>query len=161
MDRLLQLLQENEAFIRQWGYLALFFASWAEGLNSMIIGGFLVATGKLGFFWVCIAMASGHILSGFSWYGAGYVGGAKLLERWGHRIRLTPQRIAVAQSYFEKHSGKALFVAKFTVGFTITTLLLAGILKMHFKKFALYNFLGSVAWTGATLFFGYSFGLSF
>ena len=127
----------------------------------MIIGGFLVATGKLGFLGAFVAMALGHTLSGLSWYAIGYVGGAKLLERWGRRIRLTPRRIALAQSYFEKHSGKALFATKFTVGLTIATLVLAGTLKMRFKKFSLYNFFGSVAWACVTLFFGYSFGLSF
>lgn len=161
MDDFLAILQHNDQLIRQWGYLLLFGASWLEGLNSMILAGFIASLGKLNIFLVLIVITAGHAFSGFSWYAVGFFGGAKPLARWGKYIRIDGGRLAQAQSYFEKHGGKTIFVTKFTVGFTIATLILAGTLKMRLKKFAVYNFLGSAAWACMTAFFGYAFGLSF
>ncbi len=161
MDHFLAILQYNDELIRRWGYLLFFAASWIEGLNSMILAGFVASLGKLNIFLVIPVIALGHAFSGFSWYAVGFFGGTSALERFGKYFHIAQKRILQAQAYFEKHGGKAIVVTKFTVGFTITTLILAGTLKMPLRKFAAYNFIGSAIWACMTALFGYTFGLSF
>ncbi|MDP3963484.1 MAG: DedA family protein [bacterium] len=161
MEQFIITIQQNDELIRQWGYVVLFFAAWFEGLNTMIIGGFLASLGKLNPAFLIIIMSLGHMMSGYMWYGLGFYGGYKPLERWGVRMKLSPERLDQATAYFEKHGGKAIVVTKFTVGLTIATLIIAGILKMQLKKFTWYNAAGSCIWSAITVGFGYTFGLSF
>ena len=43
-------------------------------------------------------------------------------------------------------------------GFAVATLFTAGLVKVDFKKYALFNFLGGFIWTGFLLAAGYFFG---
>jgi len=161
MESIVEFFQQNNDFVRQWGYLVLLGAAWAEGLHSMILGGFVASLGQLNIHWVLVVMTAGHVLAGMCWYAVGYFGGAKPLFRWGRRIKLDEKKLGAIQKYFERYGGRAILVTKFTVGFTIATLIAAGVLKMHFRKFLWYNFVGSAGWTALTVLFGYSFGLSY
>ena len=69
--------------------------------------------------------------------------------------------IEKVQEYFEKYSGRALIITKFTFSLTIATLIMAGSLKYNLKKFSLYNAIGSLGWVAMTLFTGYFFGESY
>ena len=161
MEHFLSVIQHNDAFIQRWGYGVLFGAAWIEGFHSMIIGGFIASLGKLNVWIVVLVMSIGHVMAGFSWYTLGFVLGAKPLARWGKYLRLNEEKLSQAGQYFEKHGGKAIFFTQVTVGLTIAVCILAGVLKIRVKKFALYNALGSLTWTAITVLFGYTFGLSF
>jgi len=161
MSHLLTLLQQNNQAIRQWGYPVLFAAAWLEGFNSMIIGGFIASVGKLNIWLVFLVMTLGHTLSGVMWYAMGFFGGYKLLQRWGQYVWLDQERLERFREHFAKYGGRVIFITHITVGFTIAAVILAGALKMQFKKFMAYVFLGSLTWTAMTVFFGYTFGLSF
>lgn len=161
MENFLDALQNNDGFIHQWGYLILFAAAWLEGFNSMIVGGFLASLGKLNLWGALGVMTLGHMCSGFSWYAVGFFGGARPLERWGKHMWLDGKRLAQAHEYVDRHGGKAILITKFTVGLTIATLIIAGVLKMRLRRFFFYNFFGSLIWTGITVSFGYLFGASF
>ncbi|MDO8558182.1 MAG: DedA family protein [bacterium] len=161
MDHFLNILQHNDEVIRRWGYIIFFGASWIEGFNSMIFAGFIASLGKLNIFLVIPLITVGHSFSGFSWYAVGFFGGASSVVRWGKYLRISNEHLEEARTYFERHGGKAIVITKFTVGFTIATLILAGTLKMRLKKFAVYNLLGSAIWACLTGLFGYTFGLSF
>ena len=43
-------------------------------------------------------------------------------------------------------------------GFAVATLFTAGLVKVNFKKYAIFNFLGGFIWTGFLLAAGYFFG---
>jgi len=51
-----------------------------------------------------------------------------------------------------------VFFARFVFGMRIITGPLAGVLRMHWKKFSLFNFLGAAAWVTAVASAGYLFG---
>jgi membrane-associated protein len=88
-------------------------------------------------------------------YAIGCYGGRPLLNRYR---QLFPAQIAQGERLFEKHGPVTVFFARFIFGMRIITGPLAGVLRMHWKKFAVFNFLGAVAWVTAVACAGYLFG---
>lgn len=91
-------------------------------------------------------------------YIIGHYGGRPLLERYRQFFHISPAHIAQGERVFERHGPVAVFFARFIFGLRIITGPLAGVLRMHWKKFALFNFLGAVAWVTAVACAGYLFG---
>lgn len=92
-------------------------------------------------------------------YFIGYRGGRPLLERYGRFFRIhraeTMQR---GEKLFERHGAPAIFFARFIFGMRIIAGPLAGVLRMPWKKFVVFNFLGAVAWVTSVTLVGYFFG---
>ncbi|HJS98393.1 MAG TPA: DedA family protein [Terriglobales bacterium] len=88
-------------------------------------------------------------------YAIGCYGGRPLLNRYR---QLFPAQIAQGERLFEKHGPVTVFFARFIFGMRIITGPLAGVLRMHWKKFVVFNFLGAVAWVTAVACAGYLFG---
>jgi membrane protein DedA with SNARE-associated domain len=91
-------------------------------------------------------------------YFIGHRGGRPLLDRYQHFFRIRPQTIARGERLFERHGAKTVFVARFIFGMRIITGPLAGVLRMPWKKFALFNFLGAACWVSVIAGVGFLFG---
>src|SRR3989338_1842443 len=158
MDAFLNFLQLNFPVLFSHKYIFLFLGAAIEGLNTMVLGGFLVSTKSIPFLPTFLVFTLGYTLNGYLWYAVGYFGGAKPIDRWVRTKPRSDKVITTVQSYFEKHSGKAIIITKFTFSLTIAALIMAGSLKYNLKRFTLYNFIGSIGWVAMTLFIGYFFG---
>ena len=91
-------------------------------------------------------------------YAIGSYGGRPLFNRYRQFFHISPAPIAEGERLFEKHGPVTVFVARFIFGMRIITGPLAGVLRMHWKKFALFNFLGALAWVTVVACAGYLFG---
>jgi membrane-associated protein len=60
--------------------------------------------------------------------------------------------------FFDKYGGKAIIVARFLPIVRTFAPFLAGVGKMNFGRYTLYNVIGSVGWVGIFLYGGYFFG---
>ncbi|GEM_PF-2559522 len=161
MDALLQFINTYFPALVSHKYIFLFLGSMIEGFNTMIVGGFLVSTNSIRLLPAFIIFTIGYMINGYGWYLVGYFAGAKPIDKWGRKDPKSRKIIEKVQEYFEKYSGRAIIITKFTFSLTIATLIMAGSLKYNIKRFALYNFIGSVGWVGVTLFVGYFFGESY
>jgi len=103
-------------------------------------------------------MSAGYVLNGFAWYLIGLFGGATTLDKWGHKHKISHDVIDKVSMYFNQHSGKAIILTKFTFGFTIAIMIMAGSFRYSLKKFFLYNSIGSLGWAALTMGVGYFFG---
>jgi membrane protein DedA with SNARE-associated domain len=90
-------------------------------------------------------------------YAIGCYGGRPLLNKYRQLFHISPAQIAQGERLFEKHGAVTVFFARFIFGMRIITGPLAGVLRMHWKKFAVFNFLGAVAWVTAVACAGYLF----
>lgn len=108
--------------------------------------------------WVIAVGVAAATLGDNTGYLIGHYGGRPLLERYRRFFHISPAHIAKGERLFEKHGPVTVFFARFIFGMRIITGPLAGVLRMHWKKFALFNFLGAVAWVTAAVFAGYLFG---
>ncbi|MDP3792635.1 MAG: DedA family protein [bacterium] len=161
MENLLNFLQLNFPILFEHKYIFLFLGAMIEGLNTMVLGGFLVSTGSIPLLPTFMVFTLGYTVNGYLWYLVGYFGGSTSIDKWGRKKPKSEKIINTVQHYFERHSGKAIVITKFTFSLTIAALIMAGSLKYNLKRFTLYNFIGSVGWVAMTLFIGYFFGQSY
>ncbi len=161
MDPLLQFIQTYFPALVSHKYIFLFLGAAIEGFNTMILGGFLVSSDNIKLLPTFLVFMVGYTINGYGWYFVGYFAGAKPIDKWIRKDVKGQKIIDKVQEYFERYSGRAIIITKFTFSLTIATLIMAGSLKYNLKKFSLYNFIGSVGWVSVTLFTGYFFGESY
>src|SRR3989344_4038323 len=161
MEQVFDFVQTHFPLLIEHKYLFLFIGATLEGLSALVIGGFLVSTNSVQFLPALGGFALGHTLNGYIWYAVGYYTGAKSLDKWGRSKEKSRKVIEKVEHYFHKHSGKAIFITKFTFSLTIATQIMAGSLKYNLKKYSWYNFLGSACWAVFAMSIGYFFGQSY
>ena len=82
-------------------------------------------------------------------YIIGRSGGRKLLERWEPLARHTRRVLPPAERFFAKQGPKTVFIARFVAVLRVTIAWLAGISRMPWWKFFLWNAAGGIAWATA------------
>jgi membrane-associated protein len=91
-------------------------------------------------------------------YAIGHHGGRPLLERWKHLFRIRQSHIDRGERLFERYGPVTIFFARFIFGMRVIAGPLAGVLRMPWKQFALFNFLGAATWVTVISVIGYLFG---
>lgn len=89
-------------------------------------------------------------------YWIGHFFGQKMID--SPRIPIKKEHIDKAQKFYEKHGGKAIFLARFVPIVRTTAPFVAGIGKMEYRKFLHYNILGGFVWVFGFTLLGYFFG---
>jgi len=91
-------------------------------------------------------------------YALGYRGGRHLLDRYRNVFRIKPETIARGESTFAQYGALTVFFARFIFGLRVIAGPLAGVLRMPWKRFAVFNFLGALLWVTVISLVGYKFG---
>lgn len=63
-----------------------------------------------------------------------------------------------AQSFYEKHGGKTIVIARFIPVVRTFAPIVAGVSKMDYKRFLTYNLLGGLLWAAGVTYAGYFLG---
>ncbi len=79
-------------------------------------------------------------------YALGRFGGRELLDRWGPIARHAERSLPPAERYFARHGGKSVFFGRFIAVLRVTVAWLAGITRMQWWRFFLYNAAGGILW---------------
>jgi membrane-associated protein len=90
-------------------------------------------------------------------YLAGYWIGPKVFKFENSRL-LNKKHLLRTQSFYERYGGKTIVLARFIPIIRTFAPFVAGIGKMQYLRFAVYNVAGGVAWVAAFLLGGYYFG---
>jgi len=104
-------------------------------------------TGRLSIFWVIVASAAGAIVGDNIGYLIGRTGGYRLLRRYGRYIRLEEDRLRLGQYLFHKHGPKVVFFGRFISVLRIFAAFLAGVNRMHWRLFLIFNAAGGIIWS--------------
>ena len=91
-------------------------------------------------------------------FAIGHYGGRPLLDRYQKTLRIRPSVIARGEELFARYGSATIFVARFIAGMRIVAGPLAGVLRMPWRRFVLFNFLGAVVWVTVIASVGYLFG---
>ena len=145
-------------FLTAYGYWAvlLFVAIESTGIpfpgETMLLVASIYAgtTHRLAIPLVIAAAAAGAILGDNLGYWVGRGGGYRLLRRYGHYIHIDERRMKLGQYLFRKHGGKVVFFGRFIAVLRAWAAFLAGVNRMPWAPFLLYNALGGITW--ATLY---------
>jgi membrane protein DedA with SNARE-associated domain len=91
-------------------------------------------------------------------FALGYHGGRPLLARYQSLFRIQKSTIERGERLFERYGAATIFFARFVFGMRIIAGPMAGVLRMSWKKFAVFNFLGAAVWVCVISSVGYFFG---
>lgn len=107
-------------------------------------------------YWMTLISAAA-ILGNFVGYWCGKYFGHRLLKMNDNWL-FKKEYIYKAQEFYEKRGGGAIILARFLPIVRTFAPIVAGIVEMDFKKFALYNVVGAVIWVGTLVTLGYLVG---
>jgi membrane protein DedA with SNARE-associated domain len=130
----------------------------SPGETALILAAVLASQGKLQI-WLVIVIASASAIAGDN---LGYLLGRKL----GRRVLTAPgplqarrtEVIDAGDRFFTKHGPKAVFIGRWIALVRFAVAWLAGIDRMHFPTFFIYNALGAISWATAYGLVGYFAG---
>jgi membrane protein DedA with SNARE-associated domain len=91
-------------------------------------------------------------------FALGYYGGRPLLLRYQTIFRIKDATISRGEELFAKYGAVTVFFARFVFGMRIIAGPMAGVLRMSWRKFLVFNFFGAVVWVSVISSAGYLFG---
>jgi len=138
-----------------WTYFIFFLVIFCEtGLvvtpflpgDSLLFGlGTFAALGFLQIEWLLILLSIAAVAGNTVNYAIGNFVGPKVFHKENVRF-LNKEYLNRAHEFYEKHGGKTIVLARFIPIIRTFAPFVAGIGKMTYVRFTLYNVLGSVAW---------------
>ena len=144
-----------DTLLATYGYLAVFFFVGVEGIGIPVPGETMLVTaaiysgttGRLSIVGVIAASAAGAIVGNNIGYVIGRTGGYPLLRRYGRYIALEEKRLRLGQYFFDKHGSKVVFFGRFIAVLRIFAAFLAGVNRMHWRRFLIFNAAGGIIWS--------------
>jgi membrane protein DedA with SNARE-associated domain len=128
------------------------------GETALVTAAFLASQGHYSIVAVIAVAAAGAIIGDNVGYWIGREGGRKLLERWGPVRRYADKALPPAERFFQKHGAKAVFFGRFIAFLRVTAAWLAGISRMTWWRFLIWNAAGGILWAIAISLLAYEFG---
>jgi membrane protein DedA with SNARE-associated domain len=153
--------QGTVQWVLQHGYPLLFIMMLIEGPVVTAAAAFAAALHYMNI-WVVLALSIlANFIPDLVYYAIGYWGREKFLNKYGHYIGITPERIAATEKLAEQHSGKSLFMIKMMPFLATPGLILVGATKMDIKKYAFWSIIIIVPSSLLYLIIGYYFGAAY
>jgi len=149
-----------------YGYWAVGVALLAEnagipvpGETILLLASFLAfSQHELRLPWIIVVATIAATMGDNLGFALGYYGGRPLLERYKAIFRIRDHIVERGESLFAKYGGVTVFFARFVFGMRILAGPLAGVLRMSWRKFLIFNFLGALLWVTVISGAGYLFG---
>jgi membrane protein DedA with SNARE-associated domain len=142
-------------YLVEYGYWAVFGVTLLENLGLPVPGQTVLITGALlasqgGMHIVSLILTgwAGAVAGDAIGYAIGRLGGRALLVRYGHYVLLNQRRLEYVESFFQRHGGAVVVVARFFEVLRQINGIVAGTAKMPWWRFLIYNTLGAALWVG-------------
>lgn len=141
-----------------WGIASLGYSGVAAmmAIESMCIplpseiimpfSGFLVSQGRFTLIGITIAGSIGSVIGSVIAYWVGIWGGRAFVEKYGKYVLISHHDLDIADRFFGKYGGAAVFFSRMMPVVRTFISLPAGISRMNFSKFVVYTFVGSLPW---------------
>ncbi|HEX6330018.1 MAG TPA: DedA family protein [Actinomycetota bacterium] len=169
LDRILEFLDPYLGV--PWGYVVVGMATLLEnsvaagvivpGETLVIVGGFYARIGELWLPAVSAVAVAGAIIGDNIGYWIGRRFGRGFLERHGHRLFVTPERLLAAERYYVSHGGKTVFLGRFVPVVRSVGFILAGAARMRWRRFLAFDVAGALIWGVGHTLLGYALGASY
>lgn len=151
--------------IGEFGYLGMFLSMVLEAVIIVIPSELILATGgilasqKIFSFWGAFLIGLfGSVFCAVIIYWMGRLGGRPFVEKYGKYFFMKKEDIDKADEWFGKYGMFAAFIGRnFPIVRTFISLPI-GMTRLSFTKFFIYTTLGSIPWTFAFVYVGYSLG---
>lgn len=166
LERLLELIRDPGAAIIWGGYAALAIIVFVEtgalvfflpGDSLLVTAGFYAAAGKLSIVLLNAIVVPCAILGPILSYWIGAKLGPHIFNRPRSRF-FSPEHVQAAHAFYEKHGGAAVVIARFMPIVRTFVPVVAGVARMPYGRYTLYNVLGGAGWVLSMTLIGYFLG---
>ena len=150
-----------------WVYAILFLIIYSEtglvvapflpGDSLLFVAGALCGMGALQLEWLVPLLVLAAFCGDNTNYWVGRLVGISLLKHAGEKL-IRREYIDKTHSFYERHGGKTVILARFLPIIRTFAPFVAGIGMMRYRKFVLFSALGSVTWISSLSVAGYLFG---
>ncbi len=148
-------------------YIVLFLIIFAEtglvimpflpGDSLLFVVGTLSGSGFLNIWISYLTLLGAAILGDTVNYWVGYHIGPKVFSKENSRI-FNKAYLEKTREFYEKHGGKTIILARFLPIIRTFAPFVAGVGKMHYSSFLVFNIMGAFIWVTSLVFAGYFFG---
>jgi membrane-associated protein len=162
-QHLAAVLQEYGA----WVYLILFVIIFSEtgfvvtpflpGDSLLFVAGALAAAGGMDVHLLALLLVVAAVLGNTVNYSIGYYIGPRVFHWEGSRF-FDRKALDRAHAFYEKHGGVTIIITRFVPILRTFAPFVAGIARMTYLRFSVYNVAGGLAWVLSLLYAGYWFG---
>ena len=151
--------------IGSYGYLGMFLGMVLEAVIIAIPSELILATGGIlasksifSFWGAFLTGLLGSVFCAVVIYFMGYFGGRPFIKKYGKYFFMKEEEIEKSDSWFYKYGMlSALIGRNFPIVRTLISLPI-GITRQSFWKFLIYTTIGSIPWTFAFVYVGYTLG---
>ncbi len=164
-DLLIEFLSQ---FVSGWlGYALLFAIVFSE--TGLLVGFFLpgdsllftigavAGAGKLDIALIILVLIVAAVTGVASGYMLGRHTGPRIFSRPDSRF-FKQEYLRKTQAFYEKHGGKTIIYAQFVPIIRTFAPFVAGVARMPYARFAMFNVIGSIGWVTSMTLLGYSVG---
>ncbi|HEU5374974.1 MAG TPA: DedA family protein [Ktedonobacteraceae bacterium] len=117
------------------------------GETMLLLASFYAAVDqKLQIPFVIACAALGAIIGDNIGYTVGRTGGYAFIQRFGRYLFLKPAHLERAERFFSRHGDKTVFFGRFIAVLRAWAAFLAGINRMRWSSFLIYNAAGGIVW---------------
>lgn len=127
------------------------------GDSLLFAAGALAAIGSLSYPALLAILFLAAVLGDTVNYWIGFKLGTKLLQKIPERF-LNPKHVATGEKFYDEYGGYALITARFVPIARTFVPFVAGLAKMNYSNFLMYNLAGAAVWVGVLVTAGYFFG---
>lgn len=169
-DLLVHLDQHLAAVLQQYGawiYLILFAIIFSEtgfvvtpflpGDSLLFVAGALAAAEGMDVHMLALLLVVAAVLGNTVNYSIGYYIGPRVFH-WENSRFFNRNALDRAHAFYEKHGGLTVIVTRFVPILRTFAPFVAGIARMTYLRFTVYNVAGALAWVLSLLYAGYWFG---
>jgi membrane-associated protein len=166
LRQLLDLLRDPGPAIIAGGYAVLALIVFLEtgalvfflpGDSLLVTAGFYAAGGKLSIVLLNVLLVPLAILGPVLSYWIGAKLGPHIFNKPRSRL-FRPEHVQAAHAFYEKHGGAAIVIARFMPIVRTFVPVVAGVARMPYGRYTLFNVVGGAAWVLSMTLIGYSLG---
>ena len=140
-------------YLDHYGYWALFGAILLEdfgmpvpGETLLIASALLASQGEMHLVPLLLIAWAAAVTGDNIGYAIGRFGGRKLVFRYGSYVLISEQRLQKAEGFFRRYGGAVVVGARFLTVLRQLNGIVAGTVKMNWRRFVIYNILGAALW---------------
>ena len=141
-------------FVSHYGLWVVFVVVFLEvaglpfipGETALIAAAALASQGHGSIVWIIVLAVAAAVSGAVTAYVVGRRWGRELLTRWRWFERVSHEGVERSQQFFDRHGSKAVFLGRFVPVLRATLGWMAGVGRMEFGGFLLWNVLGAVVW---------------
>jgi membrane protein DedA with SNARE-associated domain len=157
------------SLIDNYGYWAVFCLVTAESLGiplpaetALILAGVYAGQSHHLSPWLIWLVASAAAIIGDNiGFWIGDKGGYAVARRYGSKVGLDERKLKTARYLFDQHGPKVVFFGRFVSILRAYAAFLAGVSRMHWRKFLVANAAGGILWAAIYTFAAYLAGSAF